>query len=289
MHATCLGKEPIMTAAGATSTKPTGWAKVPADVLCDRDLSDRAKTLYGLMRLHAWESTGSVCKAKHETLAAELRWSLSKAKDALLELRNRGWVTKTRTGRANAYVVLSERDTAAIPAIRQPRSHLSDSRDPGYRNLYIDVPEVHVLKQLAAAALEGTSTTASIEWDAEALADYINSVTGKRPKFTAADSARIFEYGYGAVKARVDYAIATGETDDTHWFERITDRLSRVVSAKSWASMGSQMVEAEIKRAKKDADVDTSVSDPDYAVEADYSGGAAYAAEWEREHMAVAA
>ena len=96
MSATRTRKERMMP---ATSIKANGWAKVPAELICDTDLSDGCARLYGRMRLHAWESDGSTCKVRRQTLAAELGWGLTKFDELLAELETAGWIVKRRTGR----------------------------------------------------------------------------------------------------------------------------------------------------------------------------------------------
>jgi len=115
---------------------------------------------------------------------------------------------------------------------------------------------------------------------AEVLASFIEDQTGTRPDFKPIDAERIerllIEHGKDCFNERVTWALT-----NKFWREAATDNLARIVSPKGWAAL--------TKQAENNSRADTSVSSPDYAVEADYTGGAAYAAEWEREHMAVAA
>jgi hypothetical protein len=228
-----LRKEPIMA---ATSTKVNGYAKMPAALICDRELSDASKTLYALMRLYAWESSDSTCRVKCKTLAADTGWGLSKLKVTLAELLDAGWIVKKRTGRASEYEVL----TAANPAIRQPQYRPSDSRSTGYR--YVEVDVLEAATTAAAQETPSENNNSGIEDKAVQLADWIEATTHKRPLVKPDDGDKlqrlIIEYGTETVNDCVKWALA-----DEFWRNATTDRLVRFIGG--FDSIRQQMGEEE--------------------------------------------
>jgi hypothetical protein len=76
----------------AETRRNSGFAKMPASIVRDRDLSDRALRLYAEMRMYAWESTGSNCFASQATLAENLGWGVRKVQEAASELKDAGLI-----------------------------------------------------------------------------------------------------------------------------------------------------------------------------------------------------
>jgi Helix-turn-helix domain len=292
-----------MTATGTTSTKPTGddrdsfaVYKIAAAIsaltetvtvtergnIVERRLNSTAKNLAFILAGFANTATGQLNPSR-ALLAKRMGCGQRQVGDAIHLLSAAG-LLEVKHGRGNAasYRLIAPPDRRDTAVLDKRDTAVLDRRDTAVPYVNYEVELRTGTNNSCAAAQTSTKKNGSDEGAAIELADFIAEKAHQRPKVKPGDGERvhhlIVEYGWDEVKRCAEWAVAS-----TFWRSPTTDKLVRFVGG--FDAIREQMAEA----AARDDAGDTSVTDPDFPVEADYSGGAAYAAEWEREQLAAAA
>lgn len=109
-----------------------GFAMVPRAILRDRDLSDKAKILAGVLVSYAWQD-GS-CFPGQARLAADSGWCVRTIQRAQAELEARGYVRIERRGfmRTNRYVLLFDPAGGLGRRVNQDTSVAHDATPESY-------------------------------------------------------------------------------------------------------------------------------------------------------------